>query len=280
MSIDAAHHWNGPEGAKWVEHQAWLDDWLEPFGEAALAEAAIRPGERVLDVGCGAGASTLAIADRIGFGGQAVGVDISALLITRAETHSRPRLSFVLADAASTDLDRLDPFDVLFSRFGVMFFQNPEAAFVALRRRLRPGGRFVFVCWRSPHENDWAHLPLSAIADVVSPLPSSSEGPGPFSLQDRAGLKALLVAAGFVDVRMRPFDHPIVFGRGVSREAAIDNAVALAFEIGPLSRILKDQPGEVLRRAAAAVWTAFAARADATTVTLNGAAWVVSATNP
>lgn len=274
--------WNGQSGERWVANQARLDAMVAVFGEAAIEAVAPAAGERVLDVGCGAGASSLALAARVGAGGQVLGVDISAPLIGRARALA-PQDTPVLyqaADASSADLSE-GAFDILFSRFGVMFFDDPTAAFAHMRRALRPGGRVAFVCWRGVAENDWVRLPMGAIKDILPPsaLPDP-EAPGPFSFGDRGRVARILTAAGFTDIAIAPFDASVPFGEGGTRDAAIDDAVKMTLEVGPLSRSLADKPDDIRARASAAVRAAFAGLPGERSVMINGAAWIVMARNP
>ena len=155
-------------------------------------------GERVLDVGCGAGASSLDLAARVGAGGHVLGVDISEPLIGRARAlapQDTPVL-FQVADASSTELPE-GAFDILFSRFGVMFFDDPTGAFAHMRRALQPGGRVAFVCWRGAAENDWVRLLMGAIKGIVPPTaPPDPEAPGPFSFGGRMTAGAEYAEAG------------------------------------------------------------------------------------
>src|SRR3954454_17539508 len=207
---------NGQSGERWVANQARLDAMLAAFGQAAIETAAPATGERVLDVGCGAGASSLALAARVGAGGQVLGVDISEPLISRARAlapQNTPAL-FQVADAGSVELAE-GAFDILFSRFGVMFFDDPTGAFAHMRRALRPGGRVAFVCWRGAAENDWVRLPMGAIKGIVPPTaPPDPEAPGPFSFGDQGRVARILTAAGFTDIAIAPFDASIPFGEG------------------------------------------------------------------
>lgn len=270
--------WNGSNGERWVANQTRLDHMLAVFGDAAIAAAAVREGERVLDVGCGAGASSLALAGLVGPTGHVRGVDISEPLIARARAcaPTGAPVVFDLADAATADLSEA-AFDLLFSRFGVMFFDDPVAAFAHMRRSLKPGGRLAFVCWRSASENDWVRLPMGAIEGIVPLPPPDPKAPGPFAFGDRERVSRILISAGFADITINAFDASIPFGIGETREAAIDDAVDMAFEVGPLSRALADQPADVRARASQAVRAAFAARPGERSVMIDGAAWVVTA---
>lgn len=274
--------WNSQSGERWVANQARLDAMVEVFGQAAIEAAAPVTGERVLDVGCGAGASSLALAARVGAGGQVLGVDISEPLIGRARALVPQDASalFQVADASSAELPE-GAFDILFSRFGVMFFDDPTGAFAHMRRALRPGGRVAFVCWRGAAENDWMRLPMGALKGIVPPTaPPDPEAPGPFSFGDRGRVTRILTAAGFTDIAIAPFDASVPFGVGETRDAALDDAVKMALEVGPLSRVLADQPDDIRAHASAAVRAAFAGRPGEQSVMIDGAAWIVMARNP
>lgn len=282
QSADQVGDWNGQSGERWVANQARLDALVAVFGQAAIEAAAPAAGERVLDIGCGAGASSLALAARVGAEGQVLGVDISEPLIDRARALARPDTPalFQVADASSAELPE-GAFDILFSRFGVMFFDDPTAAFAHMRRALRPGGRVAFVCWRGAAENDWMRLPVSALKGIVPPsaLPDP-EALGPFSFGDRERVARILTAAGFTDIAISPFDAAVPLGEGETRDAAIDDAVKMTLEVGPLSRVLADQPDDIRARASAAVRAAFATLPGEQSVMINGATWIVMARNP
>ncbi|HEX7643602.1 MAG TPA: methyltransferase domain-containing protein [Burkholderiaceae bacterium] len=278
-NVDPVGDWNGRSGERWAANQARLDAVVAVFGQAAIDAAAPVEGERVLDVGCGAGASSLALAALVGPRGQVLGVDISEPLIGRARAlapQGTPAL-FRVADASSAELPE-GAFDILFSRFGVMFFDDPTGAFAHMRRALRLGGRLAFVCWRGAAENDWVRLPMVALKDILPPsAPPDPEAPGPFSFGDRRRVSRILAAAGFTDIVIVPFDASVPFGEGGTRDAAIDDAVRMALEVGPLSRALADQPDDIRARAWAAVRAVFAGLPGERSVLIGGAAWIVLA---
>ncbi|WAS89841.1 class I SAM-dependent methyltransferase [Nannocystis punicea] len=272
--------WNGRVGESWRVHQERLDDMLAAYGEAVLGAAGARPGERVLDVGCGAGATSLALARAVQPGGAVVGVDVSTPLLERARERAAAAgldVTFRCADAGADDLGP-GGYDLLVSRFGVMFFADPVAAFVHVRAAARPGGRLAFVCWRAAVENEWVVLPQRALRDLVpAPPPPDPAAPGPFSFAARERVQSILDGAGFRDVAITPFDAPLRFGRGDTPEAALDDALAQAADIGPVSRLLAGQPDDVRARGLAAVRAAFAGRAGPDGVIVRGAAWIVTA---
>jgi SAM-dependent methyltransferase len=274
-----AFDWNGNSGERWLANQERLDRMLAAYGDAAVAAAALQSGEQVLDIGCGAGVTTLDIAHLVRPDGFVLGVDISGQLIGRARecAGTDAGVAFRLSDA-SREAFAPSRFDLLFSRLGVMFFDDPVAAFAHMRRALKPEGRLAFVCWRGAAENDWTRLPMAAIRGIVPPAPPTDpDAPGPFSFGDRDRVTRILSDAGYGDIAFEAVDHPILFGLGATHEAAIDDAVDHALQVGPLGRALADQPDDVQVRAIAAVRAAFAEKAGPDGVGIEGAAWVVTA---
>jgi SAM-dependent methyltransferase len=281
-NVSQVADWKGQGGERWLAYQARLDAMMAAFGQAAIKATAPATGERVLDVGCGAGATTLDLADRVGAGGHVLGVDISEPLIDRARAlapQDTPA-EFQVADASSTELPQ-GAFDILFSRFGVMFFDDPTAAFAHMRPALKPGARVAFVCWRGMAENDWVRLPVGAMKGILPPMtPPGPEAPGPFSFGDQGRVARILTVAGFTDVAIAPFDASIPFGKGETRDAALDDAVKMTLEVGPLARALADQTDDIRARASAAVRAVFTGCPGERSVMIDGAAWIVTARNP
>lgn len=279
-AVSPSLDWNGDNGRRWVENQDRLDRMLAAYGAALARAAAPVVGDHVLDVGCGAGATTFDMAARVGPSGRVVGMDISAALIGRAldlaASQSGEAVEFRLADAARAEFT--PDFDRIVSRFGVMFFDDPVAAFANLRRALKPAGRLAFVCWRGAAENDWTRLPMAAIRGLVSaPAPADPEAPGPFAFGDRDRIARILLDAGYADIDIRPFDSPVHFGVGDTADAALDDAVDHAIRVGPLERALRGVSGPVRAQAMAAVRLAFAGKLRLDGVWIDGAAWIVSA---
>lgn len=163
----------------------------------------------------------------------------------------------------------------------MMFFDDPAAAIVHMRGALLPGGRVAFICRRSMAENDWVRLPLGAIKDIIPQMaPPGPETPGPFSFGDQRRVARIVAAAGFIDVSIAPFDAAIPFGKGEMRDAALDDAVNMTLDVGPLARALADQLEDIRSRASAAVRTAFGGCPGERSVMINGATWIVTARNP
>lgn len=229
-------YWNGAAGDIWVAQQERLDRQLDPLGRAALSALAPRAGEHALDVGCGSGQTTLQLADAVGPTGRVVGLDVSGPLLAVARRRNRDaHVSFVRADAQTHAFEQ--PFDAIYSRFGMMFFADPVAAFANLRRSLKPRGRVAFVCWRAEAENPIMTVPMAAAAKHLPPLPPVPDpnAPGPFAFADRTRLVRILEAAGFGAIDVAPHDEPI----GGNDPAA---TLELALQIGPLGRHLREHP--------------------------------------
>ncbi len=225
--------WDGPTGEKWAQYQSDMDRNLGDVTAALLPFAAAKSGERVLDIGCGAGQTSFLLADAVGPAGHVTGVDISGPLL--AVAHSRPatNVDFVQADAA------FHPFrpecDLVFSRFGVMFFDAPAAAFANIRGALKPGGRLAFVCWRPAQENQWITLPAGAARDHLPPqAPPDPFAPGPFAFADAKRVEGILAEAGFRDVRIEKLGGRMNLG------VDADHAAFQMTNLGPLSRALGD----------------------------------------
>lgn len=271
--------WNGALGERWAAMQREIDRIVVPFGDAALRAAAPQPGERVVDVGCGCGDTSIEIARSVGETGAVLGVDVSQPMLevarSRAALTNRDHLSFQNVDASEAPLP--SETDLLFSRFGVMFFSEPSKAFRHLRKSLRTGGRCVFVCWRAPRDNPWAMTPLSAarMAMGVTPAPPDPYAPGPFAFADQERLHAILSDAGFDAIRVQRFDVPLSLGK------TAHSAAEFAVQIGPVSRFVREVGVPHLPTILDAVERALAPLAAADGhVSLNGSTWLVSATNP
>jgi SAM-dependent methyltransferase len=266
--------WNGTPGARWVTYQETLDRVLGPIGDLAIERAAVTPGEKVIDVGCGCGATTLELAAKVGKSGRVLGVDVSAPMLSRAreraKAHEVGRIELVEADASTHAF----PFkaDLVFSRFGVMFFRDPVVAFANLRGALRPGGRLVFASWRNKELNAWMGVPMAAAMAVVgAEAPTPPDEPGPFSLSDEARLRAVLGGAGFADKSCDPVDNELLLGED------IESATDFSLHAGPVSRLVLDATDEVRARVREAVVRALKPYAGPRGVVLRAATWMVQA---
>ena len=275
-NADQIDYWNAAGGTIWAELQERLDRQNAPLGLAGIQALRPLPGERILDIGCGAGETSLQLSALIGRAGQVVGVDISQPLLDVARHRPWPAdgapVEFRQADAQTADLGA-GQFDGVYSRFGVMFFDKPVEAFGNIRKALKPGGRLTFVCWRTYSENAWMREPMEAAQPFLpaSP-PSDPHAPGPFAFADAARTGAMLANAGFVDVGSAAVD----LGVGGS---SLEDSLDLAFRVGPLGRALRENPGsrdqvtDAVRKVLERYVTPEGTRMPA-------AVWVVTARNP
>jgi len=269
-------YWDGPGGVHWVRRQEVWDRALEPLTTALIARAAVQPGERVVDIGCGCGDTTLALARLVGASGHVLGIDVSEAMLARAAARLPPGAPVELVRADATTHGFAGDHDLLFSRLGVMFFHSPGAAFANLRSALKPGGRLAFCCFRAPAENEWAMVPLrAAYAHVPPPPRPGPEDPGPFSFADAARVRRILGEAGFAEVALEPLDTSIDLAAGGGFEAAVESAL----EVGPTSRAVDGQPPAVRDTVAAALREALAPHRRGDAVPLWAALWIVTGLN-
>jgi ubiquinone/menaquinone biosynthesis C-methylase UbiE len=275
QNADQIAYWNGPGGQRWADRQQAQEILLTPVLDILIDRAKAKTGERIVDVGCGSGSTAIAFAKKVGPAGHVLGVDVSAPMLAQARELA-PKdapVEFVLADATVYPFVAAS-FDLLVSRFGVMFFAEPALSFANLRKALRPSGRLAFACWREPRENPWLIMPLQAVYKHVPKLPQAGpDDPGPFSFASEARVNNILSKAGFASVAMEPcnLSLDVAIGRG------LDAAAEAALEIGPASRALEGQPPDVRAAAKNSIHEALAPFASGQAVPLAASIWVVTA---
>ncbi|MDE2263299.1 MAG: methyltransferase domain-containing protein [Gammaproteobacteria bacterium] len=277
-NADQVAYWNGPSGERWRARQQDQDILLAPVADLLLQRAAPSAGEAVLDVGCGCGFTSIELARRVMPGGRVLGVDISAPMLQRARERTPAGLpvDFIMADATAYGFEP-GAADLLFSRFGVMFFAEPQRSFTNMRRGLRSGARLAFACWREPKKNPWLLVPFEEVCrHVPRPPATAPEEPGPFAFADERRVRDILGGAGFREIRLEAVELSLDIGLGRGLESAVDAAAA----IGPASRALEGQPPDVRAAAVDSIRAALRRYQAGSVVALPGEIWIVSATNP
>jgi len=271
-------YWNSAATLPWVTLQTRLDELFRPLTQVALDHAAPQPGERVIDIGCGCGATVLELARRVGPRGHVLGIDISEHMLARARQRiaeaACTQAELALADMSSFAFTPHD-FDLAFSRFGVMFFSNPVAAFANLHSALKPSGRLVFACFRPLAENLWVLAPFTAVKHLLPPSPPPGpEEPGQFAFADPDRVRRILGEAGFSAITFTKHD-PIMVMAGPGAGAA--EAAAFSSQIGPAARALIGAPESLKSAVRDGLAAAFSQYDGPNGVTLPGAIWIVSA---
>lgn len=273
---DQIEYWNGQTGDKWVDAQEKLDPALEPVGIATMETVGIKRGERVIDLGCGCGATSLELARRVGPMGSVMGVDISTPMLRRAAQRAAEEnldnASFINADASNYLFEK-QAADVAYSRFGVMFFRNPVEAFTNIHGALKSGGRLGFVCWQPLASNQWTTLPREiALRHVEPPEPPHPHDPGPFAFADPDRVKGILGDAGFGSVALA--DHQTT----MRNLGTVDEVTHFLTYFGPASRLLAEADDATKKAVEDGVRAEVVARHDGSGVALDAAMWIVTAT--
>jgi SAM-dependent methyltransferase len=275
-NAEQIRYWNEMAGPKWVAFKKMIDLQIRGLGLATMEHAAVAAGERVLDVGCGCGDTTLELASRVGATGRVLGVDISRVMLDRARELAAQagfsNVELASVDAQTYALPRA-AFDLVYSRFGVMFFTDPPAAFANLRRSLRPGGRLAFVCWRTLGENPWMAVPLMAAMQYLTVTPPPPDAPGPFSFADAQRIRDILSRAGFSAVEITPIDETFTVGGG----GDLDATVEFVLQMGPTGAALRESEEDVREAVARVVREALVPYHGDAGVKMSSGAWIVTA---
>ena len=262
----------------WLEGEQHSEKVAGRFGERAAARLDLRPGQRVLDIGCGSGGTTVRLAALVGPEGEAVGVDIAPSLVAAAQRRAAEagatNVRFLTADVQTADLGEPGSFDAAFSRFGVMFFSDPVAAFSRIHRLLRPGGTLAFSCWQDLFSNEWMFIPgaaVVAVTGVLPPMPGPGE-PGPFSLAEAGRVDEVLAAAGFREIDVEATPETIVLAA-----ADVTSWAQLSRHVGPVELALRDADEQTREQIMTAVTDALEAQVSDGELRLSAAAYIARA---
>lgn len=277
---DMNEYWNGDRGHQWVHFQKQIEASLKHFGHQAMEKATISMGENVIDIGCGCGDTTFDLAHRTGPIGYVQGVDISEPLLARARARAvssvQNNITFKCCDA---QIHRFKPStaDVAFSRFGVMFFEEPITAFSNIRRALKPDGRLAFICWQQAEKNEWINLPLDIVKKhIYIPTPPEPGQPGPFAFGDSDRIREILSEASFQAVSIENYRSPICVG------ANLDEAVEFLTNMGPAGGAMSQPEVDDADKSqiSAELRDELTAYRSDEAINLGAAAWIVTARNP
>jgi ubiquinone/menaquinone biosynthesis C-methylase UbiE len=263
--------WNGTAGRAWVEAQDALDQIFEPFEALLVETVAARPRARVLDVGCGTGSTTLAFKRRLGTACQCVGIDISEPMLESARTRAARAGTSAefICESAETHAFEPGSFDMIVSRFGVMFFEDSVRAFSNLRRAARNGADLCCIAWRSPAENPFMTAAERAAADILPNIPvREPDAPGQFAFADSNRVARILEQSGWTDIDIRPLDVQCTFAEA--------DLVRYITRLGPVGRLLRDADDATKARVLAVVRPAFDPYVHGATVRFDAACWKIS----
>ena len=274
--------WNEVLAPKFIRFKHILVDGLGRHSEAVFPALPVRRGDRVLDVGCGFGDTAIKLAELVGSDGTVVGVDCCDAFLDCARADVRARgvinVSFLRGDAEIT-LPR-GQYDLVFSRFGTMFFSNPVAGLRNMRRALRPGGRMVHIVWRNREDNPWLSMAKEVVLRFLPPPGADAQtcGPGPFSMADEATVRSMMSAAGFAEIAFRRVDVPVFVGKDVA------DAIAFQLAIGPAGEVFREA-GVAAERKRPEIEAALAdaiarQKIAADGIVMESSSWVITAVNP
>ena len=268
--------WSGKGGDYWVVKQSEMDVMLNPLGEKALAKLDLKSNSKVLDIGCGCGATTLEIAKKVS-DGTVTGLDISVPMLDQAKSEASiqgiPNVDFRVVDVQIEQLPSKE-YDYVYSRFGVMFFEDPFEAFRNISSSVKEGGKLSFVCWQDPYLNPWQSLSIQVIRgylDIPSPPPRS---PGPFAFQEKDYVKDILEQSGFSYISLDDNQEDITMFAGKSLQEASEDYLA----INPVvTEMLKDSPDSLKAKIVESLKEAFSEYHKGDGLLFPSATWIVSA---
>ena len=278
-NAEQIEYWNGDAGKRWAQEDDTMARLLRPVSEALLDHAQIAGCRKALDIGCGGGSQSLMLAQRLGAGATVLGVDISAPMLQVAQAkaaepaHDSANLTFLQTDAATHAFDA-NAFDLVFSRFGVMFFDDPVGAFSNIRKALSSQARLAFCCWQPLKDNAWTRIPLqAALQHLPAPQAADPQAPGPFAFADPHRVQNILQSSGFKDIVVESFTMDMRF----SEAPTLQQSVRELAMIGPVSRLLTGQDAAVMERVFSTMEEALAPHYQDGVLSLPGAIWFVTA---
>jgi SAM-dependent methyltransferase len=270
-------YWNSAHTRAWADEHEAIDRLLAGLTKVALDLAAPKLGERVIDIGCGSGTTVLELAACVGPSGYVLGADVSKPSVEKGQERiaaaGAHQAEIMLCDV-STYVFPANSFDLVFSRFGVMFFADPIATFANIRKAMKPDGRLALAVFRTPQENKWATAALAAVPHLLPPItPPGPEEPGQFSWADAVRVHRILETAGFQNVSLTPHDPAMpLAARGGAAEAA-----SFMCRVGPVVRATRDASEQQKKEVRSALEAFFRSHEGPQGIVLPGAIWIVTA---
>jgi SAM-dependent methyltransferase len=267
--------WSDIKGDLWVTLQPRIDTMLATFGDKALDTLNPQSGERILEIGCGTGTTTLALGGRVGTSGEILAADLSRPMlnkaIERANVSAEHPITFVEADAQVHSFPTAT-FDAVYSRFGVMFFDDPIAAFRNIGKAVRPGGRMAYVCWADRKANPWIRIPAGAAKTCLDlPAPPPDDAPGQFSMENEGRVQQILHDAGWSDIGLERF----TVDGSIGSDAA--DAARFITKMGPMSEPFALADSDTQNKTLQVIEEALTPYSNDSGVTLGFSTWIVSA---
>ena len=274
---DQKEFWNDIKGQLWVDLQPRIDEMFQPFGEKVVKALGPEGGEKVLDVGCGTGTMAFRLAEYVRPSGEGVAVDISKPMLDlarqRADLVSSDNTMFIEGDAQVYNFDNLY-FNAVFSRFGVMFFDDPIMAFKNLRKAVKPGGRLAYVCWSDRKDNPWIRLPTGAAREFLDIAPPPEmDAPGQFAMEREARIEEILKESGWSSIKIEPFNIRHSLG------ADVKDAADFISHMGPMSEPFSKADKDIKQKCLDAIKGALTPYEEPGGVYLKFGTWIVTANN-
>ena len=277
INQDQKEFWNEKKGKIWVSLEKHIDKMLNPLGDHAIKILEPKDGEKILDVGCGTGSTTQNLSKLVGDSGLITGMDISEPILDFAKKQSNSKkinnINFILADAQNFQF-LTKSYDAIFSRFGIMFFEDPIAAFKNIKKSLKNKGRLTFICWRKRDENDWITLSSNIASNFLELPPNANpKEPGPFAFEDSGYIEEILIKSGWKNITIKNHNQNIIVGETVNITAEFLS------RMGPMSVPFENADQYTQRKVKEALKECYSKYNTSNGVEFNFSTWIVSAFN-
>ena len=269
--------WNEKKGEIWVSLESKIDKMLGPLGDQAIKILKPKVGEKILDIGCGTGSTSQTLSKLVGESGIITGIDISKPILNFAQKQKENKkiknINFIQADAQNHQFSDLN-FDAVFSRFGIMFFEDPISAFKNIKKSLSCNGRLTFVCWSKREDNDWINLSSNVASQFLElPPKANPKEPGPFAFEDYFYIEEILTKSGWKNIKIKAYKQNIVIGK------TLDYAADFLSRMGPMSVPFENANEQTKEKVISALKECYSQYFTAKGVEFHFSSWIVSALN-